>query len=108
LRKSVVWWLNDIGWLVVWIIGFFLYDWWISSSQLTFIFLRGVGQPPMILGVECGWMWLNVVECPFLMGKNESCSMLSSWRMGIPHVTMKWLLWMVAKSCTTKGMVESL
>ena len=120
------WWLNEIGWLVVCII------WWIFFSMTgefniiptdEVIFLRGVetwnhqwycGWNVVECGwmwlnvVECGWMWLNVVECPCLMGKNESCSMLSSWRMGIHHVTMKWLLWMVAKSCTTKRMVESL
>jgi len=36
---------NYCIWLVVWYM-FYFFIYWESSSQLTFIFFRGVGQPP--------------------------------------------------------------
>jgi hypothetical protein len=69
LRKSVVWWLNDIGWLVVWIIGFF--SLWLVNFIIPTDFhisQRGRSTTNDIVG----GMWLNVVECgwmPFSHGE---------------------------------------
>ena len=58
LRKSVVWWLNDIGWLVVWIMGFF--SLWLVNFIIPTDFhisQRGRSTTNDIVG----GMWLNAL-----------------------------------------------
>ena len=43
-------------WLMVWNM-FYLPIYWGKSSQLTFIFFRGVGQPP----IRCVYIWYNMI-----------------------------------------------
>ena len=71
-------------WLVVWNIFVFFHMLGMASSQLTFIFLRGAGQPPTRI---CFWALFFIEFCdefqpflnsskPVMLGKYMACCMM--------------------------------